>query len=235
MDATKERIPPMKTMRVLLADDHALVRLGFRGLLRSLEAVEVVAEASDGREALELIRTLHPSVALVDIAMPGLNGLELTARVAAECPQTRMIVLSMHESEQYALWAVQAGVSGYLLKGASLEELEAAIRAVGRGEKYFCPAILRHITEHLRHGGGPVVTRYDSLTPRQREILQLIAEGHSTKAIAKRLGIVLKTAEAHRTQLMERLGVHSVAEVVHFAIQAGVVQPGDRTRAHARG
>ena len=220
----------MGMIRVLLADDHALVRLGFRGLLRGLERVEVVAEAGNGREAMELIRGYRPDVALVDIAMPGLNGLELTARVAAECPETRVIVLSMHESEEYALQAVQAGVSGYLLKSASLAELETAIRAAVRGETYFCPAVSKYITEHLRRGGGPVVSRYDSLTPRQREILQLIAEGHPTKGIAKGLGISLKTVETHRTQLMERLRVHSVAEIVHFAIQAGIVQPGDRGR-----
>jgi DNA-binding NarL/FixJ family response regulator len=216
----------MGPIRVLLADDHALVRLGFRGLLRDLEGVEVVAEAGDGLEALRLIRTHHPDVALVDVAMPGLNGLELTARVAAECPQTRVIVLSMHQSQGYALRAVQAGASGYLLKGATLAELEAAVRAVRRGETYFCPAVARYVTEHVRRGGGPVVSRHDSLTPRQREVLQLIAEGHSTKAAARRLGIGVKTAEAHRTQLMEHLGLHSVAEVVHYAIQAGVVQPG---------
>jgi DNA-binding NarL/FixJ family response regulator len=220
----------MDTIRVLLADDHALVRLGFRGLLSSLQGVEVVAEAADGREALELIRVHRPDVALVDIAMPDINGLELTARVASEFSKTRVIVLSMHESEEYALRALQAGVSGYLLKSASLAEFETAIRAVGRGETYFCPAVSKHITEHLRRGGGPVVSRYDSLTPRQREILQLIAEGHSTKQIAKRLGIKLKTAVTHRTQLMDRLDLHSVAEVVRFAIQAGVIQPGDRSR-----
>jgi DNA-binding NarL/FixJ family response regulator len=217
----------MDPVRVLLADDHALVRVGLRGLLRNLEGVEVVAEAGDGREALELIRAQHPDVAIVDIAMPGLNGLELTARVTAECPQTQVIVLSMHQSEEHALRAVQAGAAGYLLKDADVAELEAAVRAVGRGQKYYCPAVARHIAEHLSRGGGPVVSRYDSLTPRQREILQLIAEGHSTKAVAKRLGISFKTAQTHRSQLMERLGVHSVAEVVHYAIQAGLIQPGE--------
>jgi DNA-binding NarL/FixJ family response regulator len=214
----------MRTTRVLLADDHMLVRLGFHWLLRGLEGVEVVAEAGDGRKALELIRNLRPDVALVDIAMPGLNGLELTAKVAAECPDTRVIVLSAHDSEDYVLQAVQAGVSGYLLKNSDLPELEAALRAARRGETYLCAAASGHLTAHLRRGGGPVVTRHDSLTPRQREILQLIAEGHSTKAIARRLGISLKTAVTHRTQLMERLGAHNVAEVVRYAIQAGVVQ-----------
>jgi DNA-binding NarL/FixJ family response regulator len=217
----------MGPIRVLLADDHALVRLGFRGLLRNLEGVEVVAEAGDGHEALELIQTHHPDVAIVDIAMPGLNGLDLTARVAAECPQTQVIVLSMHQSEEHALRAVQAGAAGYLLKNADVTELEAAVRAVRRGQQYFCPAVAKYIAEHVRRGDGPVVSRYDSLTPRQREILLLIAAGHSTKAVAKRLGISVKTAVTHRTQLMERLGVHSVAEVVHYAIQAGLIQPGE--------
>src|SRR5262249_51676766 len=127
---------------------------------------------------------------------------------------------------EYAIRAVQAGACGYLLKSASLGELEAALRAVRRGETYFCPSVARYIAEHVRRGAGPVVSRYDSLTPRQRGILPLIGEGRSTKAIAKRLGISVKTAEAHRTQLMERLDLHSVAEVVHFAIQAGLVEPG---------
>jgi DNA-binding NarL/FixJ family response regulator len=216
----------MSPIRVLMADDHDLVRLGFRGLLRNLQGVEVVAEAGDGRTALELIRAHRPDVALVDIAMPGLNGLELTARAAAESPRTRVVVLSMHDSEEYAIRAVQAGASGYLLKSATLAELEAAVRSARRGETCFCPAAARHIAGHVRRGAGPLVSRYDSLTPRQRETLQLIAEGYSTKAVAKLLGISVKTAEAHRTQLMERLDLHSVAEAVHYAIQVGLVQPG---------
>jgi DNA-binding NarL/FixJ family response regulator len=133
----------------------------------------------------------------------------------------------MHQSEEYVLRAVQAGAAGYLLKDASVTELETAVRAVGRGQQYFCPAVARYIAEHARRGGDPLVSRYDSLTPRQREVLLLIAEGHSTKAVARRLGISVKTAETHRTQLMERLGVHSVAEVVHYAIQSGLIQPGE--------
>jgi DNA-binding NarL/FixJ family response regulator len=215
------------TIRILLADDHALVRLGFRGLLRGLEGVEVVAEAGDGREAMRMIRGHRPDIALVDILMPGLNGLDLTARVAAECTDTRVIILSMYESEEYALRAVKAGAAGYLMKSASLAELEAALRAVRRGEIHFCPAVSRYITDHLRRGGD-AASPYDRLTPRQREVLQLIAEGHSTKAIARRLGVSTKTAEVHRSQLMGRLGVHNVAGVVHFAIQAGIVQPCER-------
>ncbi len=217
----------MNEIRVLLADDHSLVRLGFRGLLSSLQGVAVVAEASDGYEALELIQVHRPNVALVDIAMPCLNGLELTARSVAKFPGTRVILLSMHHSEEYAIRAVSAGASGYVLKNADVAELEKAVRTVRRGESYFCPAVASFVTDYKRRGGGPVTSRYDSLTPRQREILQLIAEGRPTKWIASRLGISVKTAETHRTQLMLRLNLHSVAEIVHYAIQSGVIQPGE--------
>ena len=216
----------MGPIRILLADDHALVRLGFGALLRQIEGVEVIAEAGDGHEALELIRAHCPDVVLADIAMPNLNGLELAARVASDYSKTRVIMLSMHESEEYALRAVQAGIAGYLLKDADSRELEAAIRAVRRGETYFCPAISRHIADHLRRGGDRQEPGFEDLTPRQRELLQLIAEGHSTKAIAKRLRISIKTAEAHRTQLMGRIGARHVVAVVHYAIRVGVVQPG---------
>jgi DNA-binding NarL/FixJ family response regulator len=213
----------MSPIRVLIADDHALVRAGFRGLLLGIEGVEVVAEASDGQEAWERIAAARPGLALVDISMPGLNGIELTARVAAEQPATRVIILSMHATEDYVLRAVRAGAAGYLLKDARPVELEWAIRAVDRGETYFSPAAATHLANHFRRGG--VNSRLESLTPRQREILQLIAEGHSTKEIARLLKVSVKTAEAHRTQLMMRLDLHDVAAVVRYAIQVGLVDP----------
>jgi DNA-binding NarL/FixJ family response regulator len=212
----------MNPIRVLIADDHRLVRAGFRGLLLGFEAVEVVAEASDGREAWEQICSLRPGLALIDISMPQLNGLELTARVTAEQPATRVIILSMHFAEEYVLRAVRAGAAGYLVKDVSPAELEWAMRAVARGENYFCAAAATHLAAHLRRGAG-TNSRFDSLSPRQREILQLIGEGHSTKEVAKLLNISLKTAEAHRSQLMERLNLHDVAAVVRFAIQNGLV------------
>jgi len=215
----------MNSIRVLIADDHRLVRAGFRGLLLGLEGIEVVAEANDGREAWELICSLRPGLALVDISMPMLNGLELTARVTAEQPATRVIILSMHRAEEYVLRAVRAGAAGYLVKDATPEELEWAIRAVARGENYFCAAAATHLARQLRRGDG-TTSRLESLSPRQREILQLIGEGHSTKEVAKLLKISLKTAETHRTQLMERLDLHDVAAVVRFAIQNGLVDPG---------
>ena len=214
----------MTPIRVLIADDHRLVRAGIHALLRGLDGVEVAGEAGDGREAWELIGALRPGLALVDISMPLLNGLELTARVTAEQPATRVIILSMHRTEDYVLRAVRAGAAGYLVKDAKPEELEWAIRAVARGETYFCAAAAGHLAAHLRRGGG-TNSRFESLTPRQREILQLIGEGHSTKEVAKLLKISLKTAETHRSQLMERLDLHDVAAVVRFAIQNGLVDP----------
>ena len=214
----------MNEIRVLIADDHVLVRCGFRSLLLGIEGVEIVAEASDGREAWELIRSLRPNLALVDISMPGLNGLDLTARVVTEQPATRVIVLSMHTAEEYVLRAVKAGAAGYLMKDAKPVELEWAIHAVSRGETYFSPPAATHLANYFRRGGG-TQSRLETLTPRQREILQLIGEGHSTKEIAKVLKVSVKTAEAHRTQLMERLDLHDVAAVVRCAIQVGLVDP----------
>jgi DNA-binding NarL/FixJ family response regulator len=214
----------MDKIRVLIADDHTLVRAGIRALLQGLEGVEVVAEAGDGREALTLVETHRPDVLLTDIAMPHLNGLELAARVAQELAQTRVIMLSMHASEEYASRALQAGAAGYLLKDSGLAELEIAVRAVARGETYLSPAVSKHvIADYLRRTGG-LPTELDRLTPRQREVLRLIAEGETTKAIARKLGVSAKTAETHRAQLMERLEIHDVAGLVRYAIRVGLVQ-----------
>jgi DNA-binding NarL/FixJ family response regulator len=213
----------VNTIRVLLADDHTLVRAGLRTLVELIQGVEVVAETGDGREALDLIRALKPDVALMDIGMPGLNGLELAVRVAAECPATRVIVLSMHTSEAYVSQALRAGVAGYLIKDASVAELPLALSSVARGEMYLSPAISKTVVEALRglpaHADHPL----EGLTPRQREILQLIAEGHSTKEIAWTLKVSGKTVETHRAQLMDRLGIYDVAGLVRFAIRCGLI------------
>ena len=214
----------MSALTVLVADDHGLVRAGFRALLQRIEGVKVVAEARDGREAWDLITALKPALALVDISMPLLNGLELTARVTAQLPCTRVIILSMHANQDYIQRAIKAGAAGYLLKDTSPADLERAIRAVDCGETYFnLPGVDRLARSLPVHRPEPA--RLDSLTPRQREILQLIGEGYSTKAIASRLGVSIKTAEAHRTQLMERLDMHDVAAVVRYAIAVGLVDP----------
>jgi len=212
-------------IRVVLADDHTLVRAGIRALLEKLPDVHVVAEASDGREAVHLVTTTQPDVVLMDIAMPGLNGLEATRRLVKEFPAIRVLILSMHKNEEYVWQALRAGAVGYLLKDADLAELALAITAVTRGETYLSPPISKHvIREYVQRVGGEE-TGLEQLTPRQREILQLIAEGHTTKMIAQRLGLSVKTVETHRVQMMERLDIHDIAGLVRYAIRMGVVLP----------
>jgi DNA-binding NarL/FixJ family response regulator len=215
-----------KKTRILLADDHQLVRAGLRALLNRISTVEVVGEASDGREALDLVKKHPPDVVLIDIAMPKLNGLEAIARITGEFPNTRVIVLSMHANPDYVVQAMQAGARGYLLKEDAVSELKAAIKAATDGELYFSPRISKHLTEGDLERVG---VRYDplaKLTPRQREILQLIAEGSNTKEIAFLLKVSGKTIEAHRTQLMRRLGIDNIPSLVRYAMRAGLV-PGE--------
>jgi DNA-binding NarL/FixJ family response regulator len=211
-------------IRVVLAEDHTLFRAGIRTLLQDMPGFEVVAEAADGREALRVIAEKQPDVALVDITMPGLNGLEVLARLVRDCPSVRVIILSMHAHEEYVRQALQSGAAGYLLKDADVTELEVAIRAVLRGESYLSPAVSQRVIEWVRRG-EPQTSSLDQLTSRQREILQLIAEGHSTKSIATLLNLSTKTVDAHRTELMTRLGIHDVAGIVRYAIRMGLVSP----------
>lgn len=208
-------------IRILLADDHALVRAGMKSLVESTEAFEVVGEASNGREAVRLARTLEPDVALLDIAMPELNGLDAARRLAAECPQVRVLILSMHTDPGYVREALQAGTAGYLLKEASVEELELAIRAALRGERYLDPRVSKQVIDgYVRGLDAP---EGKALTPRQREILQLIAEGRSTREIAERLHLSVKTVEAHRAQIMDRLDIRDVAGLTRYAIRIGLI------------
>jgi len=213
----------MDSIRIVLAEDHTIVRAGIRALLENLAGVEVVGEAGDGREAIRLIETLHPDLVLMDIAMSGLNGLEATARIVKEFPQVRVVILSMHASEEYVLQALRAGAVGYLLKDAGTAELELAIRSVAREETYLSPAVSKHVVaDYVRRVGGEP-SSLERLTRRQREILQLIAEGHSTQEIAQMLSISVKTVETHRSQLMERLDIHDVASLVRYAIRMGLI------------
>jgi DNA-binding NarL/FixJ family response regulator len=201
----------------VLADDHALVRAGIRALVQSVREFEVVGEAGDGREALQLAKTLQPDVMLLDVAMPELNGLDAIPRILKQNAKIAVIVLSMHASREYVLRAVQAGAAGYVLKNAAVDELENAIRAVARGNKYLTPAISAQIIEGVGNDA------LESLTQRQREILQLIAEGRTTRQIAEVLHISVKTVETHRTVLMKRLDLHDVAGLVRYAIRVGLV------------
>ncbi|MFO7445617.1 MAG: response regulator transcription factor [Ignavibacteriaceae bacterium] len=220
----------MDHIKVLLADDHALVRAGIRALLQNMHNVEVVAEAHNGRDALKLIEEFKPDVVLLDIAMPELNGLEVAARVSKEMPEVKVAILSMHADEEYVLQALRAGASGYLLKDSAPTELELAITAVSRGETYLSPAISKRVVnDYLRRvsdapsDSKTEMSAYVQLTPRQREILQLIVEGNSTKEIAYKLNLSVKTVETHRMQLMERLGIKDVTGLVRYAIRAGII------------
>lgn len=220
----------MKSIRVLLVENHTLVRAGFRALLQTLPDIEVVAEAGDGKEALQLIALHQPDVVLMDIAMPDMNGLEATAKVVQEFATVRVIILSMHANEEYVWEALRAGASGYVLKDSGISELEIAIRAVIRDETYLSPAVSKYVVaDYVRRSSvskGKLETPIkEQLTPRQREILQLIAEGLSTKAIADRLYISVKTVETHRTQLMERLNIHDIPGLVRYAIRTGLITP----------
>ena len=217
----------MSGVRVLLADDHVLVRSGIRMILETLEGVQIVAETADGRDALALVESLRPDVALLDISMPNLNGIETATRIRIRFPQTRVVILSMHAGEDYVAQALRAGASGYLLKDATPAELESALRAVARGETYLSPRISGAVVERSLRSADVATGPLDALTPRQREILQLIAEGRSTKEMAAQLGVSVKTVETHRALLMDRLGIHDVAGLVRLAVRAGIV-PGDR-------
>jgi DNA-binding NarL/FixJ family response regulator len=213
----------MSAIRILLADDHTLVRAGVRALLEELPAVTVVAEAADGHEALAQAKAHQPHVVFMDVAMSGLNGLETTSRLVKESPDVRVIMLSMHANEEYIWQSLRAGASGYLLKSASTAELELAVQAVRRGETYLDPAIARRVISGYVTGAAQQKSPLEQLSPRQREILQLIAEGRTTKEIAFLLNVSAKTVETHRSQLMERLDIHDVAGLVRYAIRQGLV------------
>lgn len=215
----------MNHLRILLVEDHALVRAGMKALLQKIEGIEVAADTGDGLEAVKYVQTAAPDLVLMDIAMPGLNGLDATARIVKESPTTRVILLSMHANEEYLRQALQVGASGYLLKGAELAELELALMTVGRGERYLTPAVAKYAIDAYREKSEGPSGPLAKLSMRQREILQLIAEGQTTKDIAQRLNLSVKTVETHRSQLMERLDIHDVPGLVRFAIRVGMIQP----------
>jgi DNA-binding NarL/FixJ family response regulator len=211
-------------LRILLVDDHALVRAGMRSLLRDLPEVEVVAEAADGAEALVAAERERPDVVLMDIAMKGMNGLEAAARMRERLPGVKVVILSMHTSEEYVLLALRAGAAAYLIKDSATSELELALKCVMRGETYLSPAISRQVVDGYvqRVGAGPGA---DPLTPRQRDVLKRMAEGRSTKEIAYDLNLSVKTVETHRAQIMERLGIRDVAGLVRYAMRTGLIPP----------
>lgn len=221
----------MNPTRILLADDHTLVRAGIRSLLEKLTGIEIVAEASNGRAVLEWIQNHALDLILMDIMMPELNGIETARYIAKYFPKLRVIILSMYANEEYIAHALQAGAAGYLLKDAATAELELAIRAVTRGETYLSPPISKHAVEEYlervnrsQQSDSAVPSPFERLTPRQRQILQLIAEGHTMQDIANKLRVSVKTVETHRAQLMARLGIYDLAGLVRYAIRTGITQ-----------
>ncbi len=218
----------MDKVRIVLADDHAILREGIRALLEDQPDMTVVGEAADGRIAVELARELQPTLIVMDIGMPLLNGLEATRQIKRECPQVAVLVLTMHDNEEYVSQILAAGASGYVLKRAASSELVMAIRAVASGQSYLSPAVTRLLIEGYigRRPAEPaiVVDPFESLTSREREVLQLVAEGHTNSQIAKLLNISLKTVKAHRSNLMHKLGLHDRGELIKLAIQRGIIE-----------
>ena len=214
----------MEKIRILLADDHTIVRQGIHALLSDEVDMVVVGEAEDGRTAVKLAAELKPNVVVMDISMPLLNGLEATCQIKAQNPNTKVLILSMHDNDEYIRGALARGASGYILKDAAARELTDAIRAVQRGEAVLSPVITRLVIEdYLRFGDLAADQDNDGLSPREREVLQLIAEGHTNKEIAGQLGLSVKTIEAHRTRIMDKLKIHNIAGLTRYAISRGII------------
>ncbi|MBI5031459.1 MAG: response regulator transcription factor [Chloroflexi bacterium] len=213
----------MNPITILLADDHTLIRAGIRALLQKLESVQVVGEAANGLEAVRLAEELHPEIVLMDLAMPEMGGFEATSLLAQKCPAIRVIILSMHLEPEYVMRALQSGAKGYLLKGARIPELELAITSVANDETYLSPAASKLIVGEVTRLSEEKTQPLDQLTPRQKQVLKLIAEGFSTKEIAQKLGVGVKTVKTHRAELMEQLDIHEIAGLVRFAIRVGLV------------
>lgn len=213
----------MTQIRVLLADDHTLVRAGIRSLLEGIAGIEVVGEAGDGSAALALAEQQRPHIVLLDIGMPGMSGLEVVPRLAKIDRSIRAVMLSMHKGEEYVLEALRAGAAGYLLKEAAAPELEIAIRTVARGETYLSPAVSQRMVDDYVSRAGAIADALAALTPRQREVLRLVAAGGTSKEIANQLGVSHRTVEVHRLSLMRRINVHDTAGLVRYALRAGLI------------
>ncbi len=219
----------MQPIQIMLVDDHNLVRAGIRSLLKSIPGVEIVAETYNGHNAMQMIEMSQPDIVLMDISLPDMNGLDVASQIKTAHPAVKVIFLSMYANEEYVLQAMQVGAAGYLLKDASFTELELAIKAVTNGEAYLSPAISKRVIEGYKQRVYRIPSEKTDapaskdLTPRQSEILTLIAEGFTTKEIAQKLEISVKTVEAHRSQLMKDLDIHDIAGLVRYAIRIGLV------------
>jgi two-component system response regulator NreC len=210
----------MKRIRILLADDHGVVRQGFKMILGAEADMEIVGEAANGREAVELAERLKPDIVVMDVAMPELNGIEATRRLAEAAPHARVLALSMHKDSVYVRETLRAGARGYLLKDSGANDLVAAVRAVASGEGYLSPAVSNAVLDDYRRH---VTNAIDLLTSREREVLQMLAEGKTNKEIAATLNLSVYTVDAHRGHIMEKLNLHSINELVRFAVRNGLI------------
>jgi len=214
----------MGKIRVLIVDDHAILREGLRALLSYYDDIEIVGEAQDGNEAIAKVGELSPDVVLMDIAMPGMNGLEATRHIQTQYPQTRVLVLTQHEDRQYVVPLLQAGASGFMTKRALGAELINALRVVARGETYLQPSAASALVEEIRHPNGDGETSPESITPRELEILRHIVDGETNSKIADALSISIKTVEWHRANLMSKLDAHTAADLVRYAMEHGLTE-----------
>ena len=215
----------MTALRILLADDHTVVRQGLRKVLEERPEWQVVAEAGDGRDAVRLAEQFRPDVAVVDVAMPLLNGIEATRQITRRAPQTKVLVLSMYSDEAYVTQMLKAGATGYLLKDSADVDLLQAVQAVSQGKSFFSPAVARLMSDdYARQRGENAVDRFEALSDREREIFQLVAEGKTNKEMAALLFISPSTVETHRARIMEKLDLHSAAEIVLYAVRRGVIR-----------
>jgi DNA-binding NarL/FixJ family response regulator len=217
----------MNAIRMLLAEDHTIVRKGLRSLLDGAGGIQVVGEAADGREAVDKVRHLLPDVVVMDIAMPGLNGLEATRQIRKQFPKVKVLILTMHADEEHILQILQAGASGYVVKQDAPEELVSAVQTVDRGDLFLSPSISRTVIQEYIRRAEAMAGRvsYEPLTPREREVLQLIAEGRPPREIAEILRISVKTVETHRAHLMRKLDARSTADLTRYAIRKGIIRP----------
>lgn len=222
----KTATAPKATIRVVMADDHAVVREGVKMILAREPDIEIVGEASNGREALEIIRETRPAVVIMDISMPEMGGIEATRRAKEAWPEVNVLALTMHEDENYVFQLLKAGASGYVLKRAAAQDLVQAIRSAAKGEAFLYPTVAKSlVADYLRRiAEGEDRSRYDGLTPREREILTLIAEGLSNQEMAERLYISIKTVQTHRAHIMEKLDLHNRTELVRYAIRKGLIE-----------
>lgn len=217
----------MDKIKVFLADDHTVVRQGLRALLAAEEDIEIVGEAENGRQAVQMVRRLCPDVAVMDIAMPVLNGLEATRQITRWVPETKVLILSSYSDDEYVQQLTEAGAAGYLVKQSAANDLLKAIREAHRGNAFFSPAIAKRLRDQCREAfanGQPIKRRADYLTTREAEVLQLIAEGRANKQIAAELCISIKTVEKHRQQVMNKLNIHDVAGLTRHAIAKGIIE-----------